>query len=281
MDYEPMLPVKAEEPFDDPNYIFEPKIDGHRLLLHRKNGVARLYTRFGNACTRQYPELHGVPTDDELVLDGEVCRIGPDGSADYGSVMERFRMTRATRIQAAAVSEPVHMVVFDLLQRNGKDLRGLPLTERKQILRDSLGVNNRFSHSLYLPEEGARLFSTVRERRMEGIVAKRKDSPYVGGRSENWQTIINYTYAVVLLAGYRKNQFGWLVSYNGCPAGVIERFVPAAGRQLFGRIAAGLKKTGEDRNYVYVEPRIKARVRFRKWTEQGWMLAPELVDLHV
>lgn len=277
---EPMLLSKVEEPFDDDRYIFEPKIDGHRLIVSIQNGVMRLYTRHGNECTRQYPELLDVPTDDVLVLDGEVCRIGPDGGIDFEAVMERFRMTRAAKIRAAAAADPVHVVVFDILQRNGKDIRGLPLMERKQILRDCLGTNAYYSHSLYVLGEGKHLFGVIQERKMEGIVAKRADSLYVGRRSEHWQKIINYTYATVQLAGYRKDQFGWLANYQGRPVGVIELAVPPMHRRAFYEVANRIW-TGEDRDYVYLEPRISARVRFRNWTKHGMLRSPEFVEFVV
>lgn len=274
---EPMLLTKVEEPFDDPRYLYEPKIDGHRILPHRRNGSLRLYTRHRVECTRQYPELQEIPTDDDLVLDGEACRIGPDGTIDFESVMERFMLSKSTKIRAAAASDPVHVVVFDVLQRNGRDLRGLSLMERKRILRESLGTNAYYSHSMVVPGEGKQLFEVIKERRMEGIVAKRADSLYVGRRSDHWQKVINYTYATVQLAGYRKDQFGWLAQHQGRPVGVIELAVPAMHRQAFYGVAGRLK-TGEDREFVYLEPRINVRVRFRNWTNGGMLRSPEFVD---
>ncbi|MNC14972.1 putative DNA ligase-like protein [compost metagenome] len=277
MEYTPMLLEKTEEPFDDERFIYEPKIDGHRILPYRRNGSLRLYTKQRVECTRQYPELQEMPTDDELVLDGEVCRIGPDGGIDFESVMQRFLTAKAGKIRSAAASDPVHVVVFDILERNGRDLRGLPLLERKQILRDSLGTNAYYSHSMVVPGEGKRLFEVIQERKMEGIVAKRADSLYVGRRSEHWQKIINYTYATVQLSGYHKDQFGWLAQYQGRPVGVIELAVPAVHRQAFYKVAGRLK-TGEDRDNVYLEPRISARVRFRNWTSGGMLRSPEFLE---
>jgi DNA ligase-1 len=189
-------------------------------------------------------------------------------------------MAKASGIRAAAASDPLHVVVFDILQRNGQDLRGLPLLERKRILRESLGTNAYYSHSLVVPGEGKQLFEVIKERRMEGIVAKRADSLYIGRRSEQWQKVINYTYATVQLAGYRKDQFGWLAQYQGRPVGVIELAVPAMHRQAFYGVAGRLK-TGEDRQHVYLEPRISARVRFRNWTRAGMLRSPEFVEFVV
>jgi DNA ligase 1 len=273
----PMLLEKTEEPFNDPRFIFEPKIDGHRILPCHSNGSLRLYTRHTTECTRQYPELQDIPTDDDLVLDAEVCRIGPNGTIDFESVMERFMLAKAAKIRAAAASAPAHVVVFDILKRNGKDLRSLPLLERKRILRESLGTNAYYSHSLCVPSDGKQLFTAIQEQKMEGIVAKRSDSLYVGRRSAHWQKIINYTYATVQLAGYRKEQFGWLAQYQGRPVGVIELAVSAIHKQAFYGIAGRLK-TGEDRNNVYLEPHISVRVRFRNWTSRGMLRSPEFVD---
>src|SRR6476620_848114 len=89
----PMLLEKTEEPFDDERYLFEPKIDGHRLILSMENGIVRLFTRHNNEATTQYPELHNVPIEDnsDVVLDGEVACINPEkGSIDFEMVMERF-----------------------------------------------------------------------------------------------------------------------------------------------------------------------------------------------
>ncbi len=272
----PMLPISVEEPFDDPDYLFEPQFAGHRLLLSRKNSAVKLYTRYGNACTRQYPELLAMPTDDDLVLDGLLCVIGEDGYIDEGRVKERFRLTGAAKIRAAAVKTPVHAVVFDILERNGRDLRALPLLERKQILHDCLDNNPRYSHSLYLPGEGTRLFAAVRKRGMKGMIAKRKDSAYVPGYSDGWKKVTSYSYAVVELGGYRKKQFGWLAFSRGRPIGVIGGAVPTADQNWFYDVSTA-GKTGEDRNFVYVKPGLRAKIRYRGQTPDGLLRAPEFI----
>ncbi|MDF2938790.1 MAG: ligB [Paenibacillaceae bacterium] len=272
-----MLPVSVEEPFDDPDYLFEPQIAGHRLLLRRQNSAVKLFTRFGNECTRQYPELLAMPTDDDLVLDGQVCRFGENGYIEDEAVMERFRMTQGMKIREAAAAALVHVVVFDILQRNGEDLRALPLLERKQILSRCLDDNPRYSHVLYLPDEGKRLFAAIREREMKGMIAKRKDSPYTAGYSEDWKKIHRYSYAVVELGGYRKDQFGWLALSQGSPAGVIEKAVAGADKGMFYATSAAVK-TGEDRNFVYVKPGLQVKIRYRGRTADGLLRAPEFIE---
>ncbi|MBB6689893.1 ATP-dependent DNA ligase [Cohnella xylanilytica] len=275
----PMLLQKREQPFDEERFIFEPKIDGHRLIVSVVDGHVRLYTRHHNDVTRQYPELHDVPVAGgaDVVLDGEVAVVQPNtGAVDFEAVMERFHIRRPGRIAQAAISQPVQFFVFDILHYRGADLRGLPLSERKAILREVIGSNQYFSHVLSIPREGRALFEAVKEKQLEGIVAKRADSRYVGRRDPAWQKIINYMYADVAIFGYRRGDFGWLVQHEGRPAGIIELAVPASHKQAFYRVTSGLI-AGEDRNFVYLEPRIKAHVRFRNWTKRGLLRSPEFV----
>ncbi|QNK54538.1 RNA ligase family protein [Paenibacillus sp. PAMC21692] len=276
---EPMLLGKREEPFDDDRYVFQPKIDGHRLILSRAAGVTRLYTRHNNDVTRQYPELHNVPiaAGTDIVLDGEVARMDDTGWIDFEAVMERFRLTKQARIDTAAIATPVHYYVFDILRHNGIDVRSWPLSDRLALLAEVLTSNPYYSNVLTVKGGGAALFETIKAHRLEGIVAKRKDSVYVGRRSDNWLKIINYEYADVYIAGWRKGDFGWLAHMNGRPVGVIEFAVPATHKKAFRNVARSLI-TGEDRNFVYVEPRIKARVRFRNYYKSGMLRTPEFVD---
>lgn len=275
----PTLLEKRENPFDDERYIFEPKIDGHRMIISVADGVVRLYTRHNNDVTRQYPELHHVPIADtsDVVLDGEVAVVDPEtGAIDFESVMERFQLRKPEKIRLASVRQPVHFFAFDILRYKGVDLRRLPLTDRKKILAEFLDNSPYFSRVLTVEGEGTALFHVIKERGLEGIVAKRKRSVYVGRRSDSWQKIINYSYADVHISGYRKDEFGWLVEYNGRPAGIIELAVPAAHKHAFYKIAREIIR-GEDREFVYVEPAVRVRVRFRNWTKHGKLRTPEFV----
>jgi DNA ligase-1 len=275
----PMLLEKREQPFDDARFLFEPKIDGHRLILFYSDGNVRLYTRHNNEVTRQYPELHDVPINaNEVILDGEVAYVNPQtGAVEFETVMERFMMTKPQSINVGRVRLPVHFFAFDILRYNGEDVRNRPLTERKALLNAVLTNSTYFSRVLSVEGSGIPLFNTVKERKLEGIVAKRKDSVYVGRRSANWLKVINYEYADVHIAGYRKDNFGWLAHVNGKPAGIIELAVPAAHRKAFYGVAQSIV-TGEDRDYVYGQPRIKARVRFRNWAKKGYLRTPEFVS---
>jgi DNA ligase-1 len=99
----PMLLEKREEPFDDERFVFEPKIDGHRMIISIENGDVRLFTRHKNEVTQKYPELHNVPIDDQsdVVLDGEVACIDTEtGTIEFELIQERFQLRKPEKIRA-------------------------------------------------------------------------------------------------------------------------------------------------------------------------------------
>ncbi|MFD2385026.1 ATP-dependent DNA ligase [Paenibacillus xanthanilyticus] len=273
-----MLLEKREQPFDDERYIFEPKIDGHRLLLTRSAGSVRLHTRHENDVTARYPELHDVPVScGDVILDGELAYMDPaTGDICFETTMRRFQMTGA-KIQRGMQTLPIRYFVFDVLAADGRDVRALPLMERKAILDTIYTENEYYKRILHTDGQGTALFEVIRQRGLEGIVAKRKDSVYVGRRSDAWLKVINYTYAEVTLAGYRKGDFGWLAHCEGRPAGIIELAVPEAHRKAFYAVAKSIV-TGEDKNFVYIQPLLRAKVRMRNWYKSGMLRSPEFVD---
>jgi DNA ligase 1 len=207
----PMLLEKSDVPFNDPAFIFEPKIDGHRLIMSFKNNETRLFTRHNNDCTRQYPELwNPAVSGDDVILDGEVCSIDLiTGAIDFESVMERFQLSKQAKINAAAKTYPVHYIVFDVLRHNGQDLRRLTMIKRKAILESIIKPNPFISIIPVVENNGTDLYGVICAERMEGIVAKRKESLYVSKRSSDWLKIVRYEYAEVFISGYRKGDFGW------------------------------------------------------------------------
>jgi DNA ligase-1 len=273
-----MLLMKREEAFDDPRYVFEPKIDGHRLLLAKEGDSIKLWTRHENEVTRQYPELHAPPLNcSSAILDGEVAYVDPaTGMIDFEAIMERFKMAKPEKIREGMRRLPVQYFVFDVLEVDGKDVRRLPLVERMAILDSIMTENTHFKRLMQIDGRGKDLFQVIEQQRLEGIVGKRKDSSYVGRRSDKWLKMINYTYADVKICGYRKSEFGWLAKHNDRVVGVIELAVPSNHRKAFYSIAQDII-TGEDKNFVYVKPLITAKIRMRNWYKSGMMRSPEFV----
>ena len=179
-------------------------------------------------------------------------------------------MTNSDRVKILSRMEPVSFVVFDILVHNGKNVTDLPLYARKELLHsitpDDTPV---LSKVLSIEGNGKALFDLVKKQDLEGIVLKKKDSRYeIGKRSQSWLKVINYNFDTVLVKGYRKKEFGWLLSYqDGKYAGIMELGVPADARKaVYQR-----PKIDEDKNYVFIDP-IPVTVKHRYLTTKNGLL---------
>lgn len=189
---QPMLMTERPDPFDDNDYLFEPLVDGHRLLLIMNEGKVRLLTRHGYDITRQYPELHNVPLrrPADVVLDGEVAYLDPvTGKADFGKLQERFRMKKVPKIREAKAAIPVVYFVFDILHYSGIDVRSKPLLTRKRLLKAILEDNAYMKKMNYVERDGIGMYKAAENFGLEGIAGKNKTSFYTEGRSKDWLKI--------------------------------------------------------------------------------------------
>jgi bifunctional non-homologous end joining protein LigD len=189
---EVMKATRRDDAFSDPDWVFELKYDGYRLIAARGDDEATLISRNGNDLTPTFPEvtraIRGLPYDG-LVLDGEVVVHDERGLPSFGHLQRRGRLQNRRDIARAALELPATFYAFDLLGLGGADLRELPLLERKAILREVIPTVGPVRFSDHVAEQGEALMGTVEEMGLEGIVAKRADSMYGGGRSRSWYKI--------------------------------------------------------------------------------------------
>jgi len=183
----PMRLSRRTEPFDSDDYVFELKVDGFRSLAHVQSGHAQLVSRNGNVF-RGFAELATWIAEhlqvEDAVLDGEIACVDEAGRPNFRDLL--FRQRQCV------------FIAFDLLYLNGKDVRVLPLLERKAALRKLL--RRKRSRILYLDHiesDGCLLFEQSVKMNLEGIVCKRKDSPYrvTGKPSPHWIKIKNPRYS--------------------------------------------------------------------------------------
>ena len=182
----PLPLVRRREPFDDPKWVFEPKLDGFRAVAYVQRGGARLVSRNGRTFKRFAPlaaALADAVGVRDAILDGEIVCLDGDGRSRFDALLYRR-------------GEPT-FVAFDVLWLDGKDLRDLPLVQRKRVLRRV--VPRRATAVRYLdhfPGRGVALFAAACELDLEGVVAKPKGSTYhlVGARSP-WIKIKNAGYS--------------------------------------------------------------------------------------
>lgn len=264
----PMLLEYAADnkPFDDDNYITELKLDGIRLIVSNMDRV-RLYTRHNNEITANFQELvDNINIPPGTILDGELIVSGQDGKPDFDAMMERFKSNKS--------KHKVTFCAFDIIKYKNKDLTGLPLLERKGILETAFLENDYYVRSKYLIGYGVEYFQQVKQLGLEGIVLKQASSLYkTGKKSSSWLKVIAYEMDEFYLAGYKKNDFGWLLSDGKRILGVAEYGPDGEHRKAFYKKSRQII-THETKDTVYLQPIIKCVVKHRGYTKNKMLRLP-------
>ena len=184
-----MLASPEERPFTRDGWIFELKYDGYRLLAERSGREPFLRSRAGHDLTATFPEIaramRGLPFED-LVLDGEVVVNDAEGKPSFSRLQRRGRILKKLDALKASVRLPAVYHAFDILGIEGYDLRGLPLLARKEVLRAVLPTVGPIRYTDHIEVQGEAMYTQVERMRLEGIVGKKGDAPYRGGRSRTW-----------------------------------------------------------------------------------------------
>ena len=208
----PMLASSADEPFDSPAFSYEPKWDGVRTLAFVDGGVVRLQTRNLLDCTAQYPEAHGIAEAltgaYQAIVDGEIVALDEKGVPSFQRLQPRMHVQDESAVKRLRRSTPVRYHVFDLLWLDGEDLGRQPLHERQRRLEEVLTPMGAIARAEPFVGTGKALFAAVREQGLEGIVAKRLDSPYTFGRSAAWIKIKSQKTLDCVIGGWTAGQGG-------------------------------------------------------------------------
>lgn len=284
---EPCVATLVEKPPKGPEWAFEVKWDGYRLVVHVEPGEARAITRGGYDWTRKF----GAIVEEarhlgyvSLILDGEAVVLDDQGRSDFGLLQRAVG-------KKPSLDEPSEIIfyAFDLLYLNGRDLRSLHLAERRRMLEPIVAGRIgaiRFSEEVHA--DGAEFFQAACELGLEGIIAKRRDKPYQSGRRpewlkikcarRDWFVIVGYEPSTVpggvgrLLLAARKGDS--LVYVGGCGTGWSNK-ESAQLRELLDAIAAdrpplALKRKGA----IFAEPLLVAEVEYRAWTQDDKLRHP-------
>jgi DNA ligase D-like protein (predicted ligase) len=183
----PMLIAQRQEPFDSEDYIFEIKFDGHRSIAYL-DGQTDLRNKKGVSQLNWLPELSSIheQVNEKCILDGEVVVL-KDGNPDFYELQRRALLKDSFKIQRVSSKIPVTFIAFDILYYKDRSVLDMPVIERKQLLYDTLKENSRIIYSRHIETYGVQMFNLVKEKGLEGIVAKCKDSKYImGKRSKDW-----------------------------------------------------------------------------------------------
>jgi bifunctional non-homologous end joining protein LigD len=186
-----MLATLHGRPFSDPDWLFELKYDGFRCLVVKAGEDVKLWSRNGNLFNGSFPEVVQAveSVSGDFVWDAELTVDDDTGRSSFDRLRQRAVTKTPKNVRAAAKTDPARLYVFDALSIDGADIRGMPLTERKLKLRKSFDNTDTLIYASGIEDEGKLVFEHVEELGLEGMVAKRMDSPYQRGRSRDWLKI--------------------------------------------------------------------------------------------
>ena len=231
----PMLASRGTSVPSGPEWIHEVKWDGMRVLTETRMGSLNHFSRNENDVTVSFPELHDLAdVGRDLLLDGEVVALSA-GIPTFAALADRMHVRNASKAQALARSNPVTLIVFDLLGLDGRDLTGEPLSVRRSLL-ESLELNGVHLQVSTTYDGGLTLLDATAQQGLEGVVSKRLDSRYhFGRRTKEWLKFAHRPTASYVVGGWRyeidsTNRLGALLVGEPGPGGLSYR----------GRVGSGI-----------------------------------------
>jgi bifunctional non-homologous end joining protein LigD len=271
----PMMPFLVDTPPEADEWQHEIKYDGYRTQLVIDGGRARAFTRNGHDWTTHYPGIGR--SGEELfcanaIIDGEVIVQDEQGRSDFHAIKHAL----------AATPERFVFMAFDLLHLNGRDLRRLPLVERRGYLGELLGQNEPtccIQFSEHVDGNGAALLEAADAMGLEGIVSKRKTSRYRSGPSKSWVKVKCFDEAEFVVIGTSKGEKAPLAllareTVDGLEyAGAAMVTLADPDREMFWRSNERLKVSrpaipmGVHKHTSWLRPELRVRARFLKGEE--------------
>ena len=271
----PMLCTVDDVAIDRAGWLYELKLDGVRILAERRHDQARLFYRTHRSATASFPEVVEalktlLPKD--VVLDGEIIALDDAGHPSFQKLATRLHARRPDDIRFLRDAVPVVFVVFDVLGLGEMDLRGLPLSDRKDLLDRIVmgeGVIRRLDHF----DDGKPLLEFCAAHELEGLIAKRSDSPYVVGpaRSGHWVKVKRVREDDFLAIGYTEGKGGRR------QLGALELATYRDGElQPCGKVGSGLSERDIEvlLEHLSGDDPLVVRVRYSGWTDDGRLRHP-------
>lgn len=279
---------------DAAGWALEWKWDGIRVLARTEDGGVRLLTRSGNDVTAKYPELANVASAlrGDALVDGEIVALDEAGRPSFGLLQQRMNLSKPREIERVAASVPVRLRLFDVLEIAGYEVMDEPYDTRRARLERL--VRERDDMPLELPEQAggtpAEALEESRRLGLEGIVAKRRDSPYRPGvRSDEWLKLKVMRTQEVVIGGYRLG----IGSRTGRIRSLLVGVPGDDGLEYAGRVGTGFREIDLDRliaalrpleqpespfievpradasDAVWVRPELVGEIEFGEWTRSG------------
>jgi bifunctional non-homologous end joining protein LigD len=299
----PMLARAGSLPADERGWVYEIKWDGVRAIAYSQPGELRLESRNLKEITGRYPELarlNRALSSHEAILDGEVVAFDEQGRPSFAALQRRMHVGSSAQARRLAKASPVTYMIFDLLWLDGHSLMELPLLQRRELLAALELSGEAWQTPGHLEGNGKDVLTATSEQGLEGVVAKRVDSPYrPGARSTGWVKIKNVGRQELVIGGWlagegkRRDRIGALL------LGVYD---PDGSFRYAGRVGTGFSEAELDRlakllaplrredspftageqppsGAVFCEPKLVAEIEFTEWTARGILRHPSYKGL--
>lgn len=296
----PMLAELGEGVFNDAQWMFEPKLDGYRVLAFIEDGKVELRSRRGLDLTRTFPSVVrelAAQAVNAMVLDGEIVALDVNGRPSFNALQNRVQQKSAAEIEKADRDTSALLYCFDILHFAGIDLRRAPYTARHRYLAQCL-LPDAHVRLVEAHADGELLYRAALKSGFEGIMAKRRDSPYVAARrSASWLKIKATASAEFVIGGYTRG--------NGARArlgALLLGYWDDAGLRYCGNVGTGfndaslsevkarcdavrattspfIAKVPRQGVTQWCKPELVAEVKFAQWTPGGNLRAPVFLRL--
>ena len=286
-----MLATLVGEPFDDPEWLFEIKWDGYRALCTIEDGRLSVVSRNGLDMLKRFPSLEQLSTSfasSPVMVDGEIVSLDAQGRSAFQRLQESQK-------------KPVGLTfaAFDLLYADGIDMRSTPLEERKALLERLIRDDGIVLYSKHVVGSGKELFAIARQRRLEGIIGKRRGLTYQERRSRDWVKIKTGNEQEFVVGGWTEPK-GSRKGFGALLLGVYDgkklRYVGSVGTgfstkllaELYERLRKIERKSSPFVNDVdanapthWTAPKLVVEVHFAEWTRDGYLRQPAYVGLRL
>jgi bifunctional non-homologous end joining protein LigD len=298
---EPMLCTLAAEPFDNPDWLFEPKYDGLRVLARFDGDELTLLSRNNKPQNFQFPDVADAlraGLDRPALLDGEVVCFDKRGRSSFRALQQRFHLKNAAAVQERLRAHPAFIYVFDILHLDGRDLTGLPLEERKRLLKQSVHWSDKVRYTDFHSSDGKKLLNEACRAEEEGIIAKHRRSRYEAGRSGSWVKVKCVGRQEFVIGGFtdpQRSRVGLGALLVGYYKGGQLRYAGKVGtgytRETLLDLRHRLDKIERDGSpfdvegpqpgepAYWVEPRLVAVIGFVEWTQNDLLRQPRFKGL--
>ncbi len=293
----PTLATLTDKRFSDPQWIFERKFDGMRCVAFRDGDRVRLLSRNRQPLNGTYPELVdalAAQRTPRFAVDGEVVAF-QGRRTSFARLQGRLGITDPDEARASRIR--IFYYLFDLTHLDGMATIDVPLTWRKRLLRGAISFDDPLRNTAHRVEDGIGAYQTACKRGDEGVIAKRADSTYEGGRSKNWLKFKCVRDQEFVVGGYTSPKgsrtelgallLGYHEGHDLVYAGKVGTgFDEATLRSLHQRLSPieqdappFTRGLGRESGARWVRPELVAQIGFTEWTRDGKLRHPRYQGL--